>query len=374
MKLKVVQVPSIAEPITRSPGFEKKQLSDHKLDLMALCGFGCTYCSSNAGNYLRINREKFADLTQAQTGARTYPSDDPALTFTWPDVLTKLERQIDRKSPSWGAGKTLVVSMLTDAFSPLALSDGTTDQALRMVLKRTSFRIRILTKGAAVGSSKWLAFLRDHKDRVVVGLSTGTLDDAWASRVEIGTSSPHARLGALGRLQEWGVPTFGMLCPVFPDMLEGDRLEQLVDRIRPDLVEHVWAEPYNDRTNWRAVRAGYEEGSAGWEWLTEVYERGRKDLWSAYAAELYERLVSKARRDGWAHKLRYLLYEGDIAAKDASRFAGLEGVLLQSKPDEEGFSANPSIREVQSELGPKRTGAQIDPADLQGREMPGATS
>src|SRR4051812_41631554 len=93
MKLKVVQVPSIAEPIQASPGFAKKLLSDYKLDLMGLCGFGCTYCSSNAGNYLRINREKFADLTQAQTGERSYPSDDPALTFTWPDVLEKLGRQ-----------------------------------------------------------------------------------------------------------------------------------------------------------------------------------------------------------------------------------------------------------------------------------------
>ena len=58
MKSKVVRVPSIAQPICRSPGFEKKRLSEYKLDLMALCGFGCRYCSSNWGNYLRINRER----------------------------------------------------------------------------------------------------------------------------------------------------------------------------------------------------------------------------------------------------------------------------------------------------------------------------
>ena len=346
MKLKIVEVPSIAEPITRSPGFEKKLLSDYKLDLMGLCGFGCTYCSSNAGNYLRINRERFADLTEAQLNERTYPAADPALTFTWPDVLDRLQAQIDKKPITWGAGKTLVLSMLTDAFSPLTLADGTTERALDMVMKGTSFRVRVLTKGAVVGSAAWIERFRRWSGRVVVGLSTGTLDDDWASRAEIGTSSPHARLGALHRLQEAGVPTFGMLCPVFPDMLEGDRLEHLVDRIRPDLVEHVWAEPYNDRLNWRAVRSGYADGSAGWRWLTSVYERGRKDLWSAYAAELYERLIAKARRDGWAHKLRFLLYEDQIAAADAPRFAGLEGVLLQSKPGDDGKSANPWIRRL----------------------------
>jgi len=32
------------------------------------------------------------------------------------------------------------------------------------------------------------------------------------------------------------------------------------------------------------------------------------------------------------HKLRYLLYEQNIVERDAPRFAGLEGVMLQSKP------------------------------------------
>ena len=39
----IVEVPTIMEPIRVSPGFEKKELSDFKLDLCALCGFGCKY-------------------------------------------------------------------------------------------------------------------------------------------------------------------------------------------------------------------------------------------------------------------------------------------------------------------------------------------
>lgn len=74
VKNRVVNVPSIKQPITKSPGFAKKELADYKLDLMALCGFGCLYCSSNEGNYLRIRRSEFADHTLDQLGPSTRPA------------------------------------------------------------------------------------------------------------------------------------------------------------------------------------------------------------------------------------------------------------------------------------------------------------
>jgi DNA repair photolyase len=236
--------------------------------------------------------------------------------------------------------------MLTDGFSPPLVRDGTTEAVLRLILVHTEFRIRILTKNVVVGSPRWVRLFAEHPGRFVVGLSAGTDDDQWARAVEIGTPSPSSRLRALGHLQDAGVPTYGMLCPVFPGMLEGDRLERLVDRVHPSVVEHVWAEPFNDRTNWRAVQAGYEPSSAGYRWLTEVYSEGDKAKWSAYATELYARLRAKAEHEGWLEKLRYLLYEGDITAEDAPVFADLKGVLLQSKPDTDGRSKNRYIAEV----------------------------
>jgi DNA repair photolyase len=166
----------------------------------------------------------------------------------WPDLLARLRSQLDRKGDGWGAGHTLVFSMLTDAFSPMALKDGVTEAALRMVLERTRFRIRVLTKNAAVGSPAWIRLFKSYPDRFVVGLSIGSLDDAWARRIEVGTSLPSARLKALTRLQDAGVPTFGMACPIFLDVLEVGALDKLIDRMRPDLVEDFWAEPFNNRT------------------------------------------------------------------------------------------------------------------------------
>jgi DNA repair photolyase len=351
MKNMIVDVPSIKLPIQPSPGFEKKLLSDYKLDILGLCGFGCRYCSSNEGNYLRIQRNAFAERTVAQLGKRYLPSDTPSLMFRWPDVLQRLEQQIEAKDTTWGSGKVLVFSMLTDGFSPELVRSGLTERALRLVVEWTSFRIRVLTKNAIVGSPRWIKFFGEYPNRFVVGLSTGTLDDDWARRIEIGASLPTARLRALRDLQDAGVPTFGMLCPVFPDLLGGNALDKLVTRIRPDVVEHLWAEPYNDRNNWAIVRDGYERGSFGYEWFTTVYERGQTRQWSAYATRLYEHLHERAIREGWIDKLRYLLYEHEIAEADAPRFRGLQGLLLQSAPDPDGFSRNAGLAREQARVG-----------------------
>jgi DNA repair photolyase len=370
VKNQLVVVPSPEEPIKPSPGFAKKLLSGYKLDLLALCGFGCSYCSSNTGNYLRINRERFADLTEQQLGVRTYPAEDPALSFVWPDVVEHLSRQVGRKGKAWGAGETLMFSMLTDGFSPTLVKDGTTEAALKLVLERTSFRIRVLTKNAVAGSSEWIEFWKRYGDRVVVGLSTGTTDDAWARKVEVGASLPSARLRALRNLQDAGIPTFGMLCPVFPDVLAENRLEELLAAIRPERCEHVWAEPYNDRVNWEAVRAGYAPSSASYEWFTRVFGAGDTAEWSRYATDLYLRLASRAEREGWPAKLRYLLYEHRIAATHATAYeeTGLAGVLLQGKPTADGLSANPHVAAAQQRLAAGRRGkpAPIDWSRLLG--------
>ncbi len=347
MKNKIVDVPSIKRPIQASPGFAKKKLSEYKLDILGLCGFGCRYCSSNEGNYLRIKRRPFADRTLEQLGERLFPADTPSLMFTWPDVLERLDEQLAGKPPDWGRGKTLVFSMLTDGFSPELVRRGVTERALVAVLNRTSFRVRVLTKNAIVGTPKWIRFFQTYPGRLVVGLSTGTLDDDWARRIEIGTSLPTARLRALRKLQDAGVPTYGMLCPVFPDLLERDALDSLISHIRPEVVEHIWAEPYNDRNNWSIVRDGYAPGSFGHHWFTDVYENGHIEQWSRYATDLYRRLKRRAHRDGWIDKLRYLLYERDIVERDAATYRGLHGVLLQSTPDEDGLSSNEFVAREQ---------------------------
>lgn len=345
-KLKVV-VPPLDGLIKVAPGFQKKRLAEHKIDLVALCEFGCAYCSSNAGNYLRINRERFADLTQEQLGERLYPTESPRLTMHFPSVVQQLERELARKPKSYGMGKTLVVSMLTDAFSPSLVKDGTTRSVLELLLRHTSFCLRILTKNAIVGSDSCCDFFAKFQDRVVVGLSTGTTDDEWATRVEKGTSKPSARLRSLRRLQDAGISTFGMLCPVFPSMLAGDQLERLIAGVRPELCDEVWAEPYNDRTNWRSVRDTFSVGSTEYLWFDEAFGDSASVAWSAYALDLYQRIRARAEVGGWLDRLRYLLYEHHVADEHVVGYGDLAGILLQSKPDHDGLSSHRGFAAVQ---------------------------
>jgi len=334
MKSVIVDIPSIKDPIKRSPGFEKKGLADYKLDIMGLCGFGCSYCSSNDGNYLRINRARFAKMTAEQTAlGAALPATSPELSFRWVDFEERLDKQLRHKPADarWGKGHTLVVSQLTDAFSPWAVAGGLTFRTLSKLLLRTSFRIRILTKSAIIATDKFLGLIADHRDRFVVGLSIGTLDDAWARRVEIGTSSPTARVRALHQLQDVGVPTYGMLCPIFPDALNGDGVERLVAAIRPERCETVWSEPYNDRANWRAVVAGYTDE----RWrasLALMFSGDEARLhWSWYAGHLYDRVHAALAKHGAAEKHRYLLYQDGLIPTERERLRGAQGVLFQSE-------------------------------------------
>lgn len=347
--VKLVEINSIKEPITKSPGFAKKHLSNAKIDLLGLCEFGCLYCSSNSGNYLRINRTKFQAETQKQLGQPYLPHDTPDLMFVWPDVLERLESQLNSKSKDWGSGQTLMFSMLTDGFSPYLVKHGITRRALEMILENTSFRIRVLTKNAIVGSTEWLDFFSKWGDRFVVGLSIGSSDNDWARRIEKGTSIPSARIKALHRLQQANIKTFGMACPILPDAYDAPNLENLIGSMNPNLLETIWAEPFNDRSNWSIVRDGYGRNSSGYLWMTEIYENGDRQTWSSYACSLYERLILIGKAQGWDDKVKYLLYENDITESDAKKLAPFKHILFQG-PNEDGLSTNPHIRKLQLEL------------------------
>jgi len=342
-------------PIKPSPGFVKKGLSDYHLELSAKCQYECTYCSSNLGTYLRMNWNRIKETTGQQLGHVMLPGRNIGFNIQYTNLIPNLRRQAETEGESFGEGKTLVFSMLTDAFSPYLLQQRITNDALEILLDRTSFRIRVLTKNAAVGSPQWVDFFKSYKDRFVVGLSVGTLDNEWARKVEIGTSPPTKRTEALRRLQDAGVPTFGMLCPVFPtNYARLPKLKELVDSIRPHYSEEVWAEPYNDRVNWKHVRDGFEEGSSDWETINEMFSSSNKrqnvncrETWSKYATNLLLDVRDIARKEDWIGRLNFLLYEHDVTENDAERIEDLEGVMLQSV-DKDDRSKKPYFAKMQN--------------------------
>lgn len=340
-RLRVVVEP--LKTLIQPTAWDKKQLASVKVDLVGLCEFGCSYCSSSGNNWHRVNRAAHAEAVRSQTGTDATPYTHPFLSYHFPDPVGQLRAELTGRR-SLGEGKTLAFGCLVDNFSPSLVTSGVTRECLELLLERTSYRIRITTKNAVVGNDEWIEFFRRHPGRIVVNLSIGTLDDEWARAVEIGTSQPSARVRAMHRLQDAGIPTGGMLCPIFPGAL--DQLDALLDAIRPERCEMVWAEPYNDRTNWAQV-TGHAETEAE---LRRMFGPDRaKDAWSEYAVTLYQRLRRRAEADGWLAKLAYMLYEDSMSAHYARTFADLRGVLLQSI-DRAGRSKHPLFAELQDRL------------------------
>jgi hypothetical protein len=121
-----------------------------------------------------------------------------------------------------------------------------------------------------------------------------------------------------------------MLCPIFPDALNGEGVERLVEAIRPELCETVWSEPYNDRANWRAVAAGYADERSR-AFIARMFSGDEARLtWSQYAGHLYDRVHAALRARGAEQKHRYLLYQGSLVDFERERLRGAEGVLFQS--------------------------------------------
>lgn len=56
---------------------------------------------------------------------------------------------------------------------PMAVAERHHRGSFEAFVERTSFRVRVLTKNAIVGSQRWIDFFASRPGRFVVGLSTG---------------------------------------------------------------------------------------------------------------------------------------------------------------------------------------------------------
>lgn len=206
-----------------------------------------------------------------------------------------------------------------------------TVEVCKLILEHTHWQIRLLSK------SKLLYKLAGQiperwKDRLIYGLSLGTLDDKLAAAFEVGTSAASKRLEALHKLQDEGYRTYGMICPSLPQRDYDEFARTMAEAIRVDRCEHVWAEVINlrgksfTRTIEALSKAGMEDEA---NLLTEVKSG---DQWEDYARRTY---LAHARNIP-AKKLRFMQYvkESNLAWWRAQRERGavLLGKVVQEQP------------------------------------------
>jgi DNA repair photolyase len=180
-----------------------------------------------------------------------------------------------------------------------------TISAIQLIMEKSDLQVRVLSKSDRI--FEIAKALDNFRDRIIYGLSTGTIRPEIAACIEENASPLKERLEMLHLLQDMRCRTFGMLCPILPS--ERPYLDQLLDAVRPDECEMVWAEPLNvrgkslEKTRSRLEECGFD-GDA--KILKEVM--GNKDKWRHYTKDLFLAVRDEFNKRGIRNKLRYLQY------------------------------------------------------------------
>jgi DNA repair photolyase len=194
--------------------------------------------------------------------------------------------------------KVIYASPLVDVAANMELVRETIE-ACRAILELTDWDIRLLSKsnllpriaqglevlapvGQWTGPDGW-------RDRVIYGVSTGTLDDGLAKCIEGGAALVSKRLESLHWLQDEGYRTFGMVCPSLPQADYSMFARSMAGAIRADRCEHVWAEVMNVRGEslTRTIEALKTGGFYGQSDLLQAVME-YKPLWESYARQTFQ--------------------------------------------------------------------------------------
>ena len=261
-------------PWNDDSGFVHKRLSSgYTFSAGTACGFSCRYCyvesmvlkQAAVMKILAGSKRPFDRVVIRRADAPRRLAQDLTRKATRNDGENLVERLIaEDQMKAWGLGKDRMAARYwAEHFkgkvvfgSPLVDIAATPELAMETVamcevlLRLTSFDLRLLSKSpnlASIVAKQLIDRLPEEtRRRVILGLSTGTLDDELAPAIEP-VPLPSERLAALHRLQDQGLRTFGMVCPILPQEDAVEFARQAMTAIRADQCEDIWAEPVNFR-------------------------------------------------------------------------------------------------------------------------------
>jgi DNA repair photolyase len=290
--------------ISRTIAFQKKKLARFAVNVGTRCGHGCTYCSSPT--ILRMHRS-FKKCGQSPFGSG-YAIVDPD---TPERVATAAKKKYKKKRG------LIQLCTTVDAWAPEAQQYDLGRRCLKAILAEPDWKIRVLTKNAAVAND--FDVIRDHRDRVLVGISlTATKGKANVIKVvEPNASSIQERMDAMQQAHKLDLRTYGMLCPLLPGVADSPRqIDTLMGFLKGCNVEEVFVEPVNGRGSGlknteQALRiAGFRREADAVKKI-----RTRKE-WSKYVVRLLQSTQTAMHNRGMLPKLRFLLYSSWLTTGD----------------------------------------------------------
>jgi DNA repair photolyase len=165
------------------------------------CEHGCIYCYARPTHeYLGFSAGlDFESKIVVKTNA--------------PELL-----RAELESPRWRP-QTLVMSGVTDPYQPVEKKLQITRGCLE-VLAKFKNPVAIITKNRLVTRDIDLLCELAKYNAVAVNLSVTSLDPDLQRILEPRTSSPQARLEAIGQLRRAGIPTGVMVAPIIPGLID----------------------------------------------------------------------------------------------------------------------------------------------------------
>ncbi|MCL7714863.1 PA0069 family radical SAM protein [Stenotrophomonas mori] len=176
------------------------------------CEHGCSYC--------------FARPTHAYLNLSPGLDFETRL-FAKTNAAELLRRELSR--PGY-VPRPIALGINTDAYQPIERKLGITRQLIE-VLHETRHPFSLITKNALIERDIDLLAPLAEQHLVSVHFSVTTLDPHLSARLEPRASAPHARLRAMRRLHEAGIPVGVMVAPVIPWINDAE-LEAVLEAAR----------------------------------------------------------------------------------------------------------------------------------------------
>ncbi|MCD7098505.1 PA0069 family radical SAM protein [Stenotrophomonas sp. MMGLT7] len=176
------------------------------------CEHGCSYCFARPTHaYLNLSPGlDFETRIFAKTNA--------------PELLRKeLSRPGYEPQP-------IALGINTDAYQPIERKLQLTRRLIEVMLE-TRHPFTLITKNALIERDLDLLVPLAEQNLVSVAFSVTTLDAHLSARLEPRASAPHARLRAIARLSQAGVPVGAMVAPVIPWVNDAE-LEAVMEAVR----------------------------------------------------------------------------------------------------------------------------------------------
>ena len=299
--------------INRKSGFAKKELCDGlTFSPGTSCVFSCWYCYVD---------DLFGKKPFVQPALKEVNKSFQEVVIRRSFTKEKLAAELKSCGKMTQQSLVIYASPFVDVAATLTLALETAEICLQ-ILQNTAWTIRLLSKSSLIEiiADKIPA---EFKTRVIFGLSTGTLNDVLARKVERYASPPSKRLQTLKRLQAKGFRTYAMLCPILPNANSREEfagaasafVDEAKKHIDFEACEHIWAEPLNEKGGtFKKVEAGFTAAGRDTESPDDkkVFRQAARSLrlistkpaWEEYARALFLALSEGLP----AGKLRFLQY------------------------------------------------------------------